>query len=112
MTRPRPTRITWRVKRLRGVPESSSSYPPRRSFCAAPRTPVRMSEVSVIVADPILGDEEVQRGERRDDDEHDPCHRRGVAHVEALESLLVEVEVIEQGRVGWASGSSAEHVAL
>src|SRR5690606_34389796 len=54
---------------------------------------------SVIVVHPVARAEEREGREQRDDDEQDPGERRGIAHAEEAEGLLVEVERVEQRRV-------------
>src|SRR5665647_1451070 len=48
--------------------------------------------VSVIVEDPVLGDDEVEGGHHADDRQEEPRHRGRVPHVERPEPALVEVE--------------------
>ena len=43
-----------------------------------------------------------------DDHQQDPGQRRGIAHAEIGEGLLVEVERIEQRRVDRAAGAAAD----
>src|SRR5665647_958123 len=56
---------------------------------------------SVIVEDPILGGGEVESREGPDDEQQDPRHRGGVAHVERAKPAQVQVQRVEERRVGW-----------
>src|SRR5450759_444328 len=55
--------------------------------------------ISVIVEHPELGEEEVEEREGADDQHEQPCHGRGVTHLQLGEALLVQVQRVEQRRV-------------
>src|SRR6185437_11883694 len=74
----------------------------RRRFSAT--RPAAICAASVVIMHPIARGQERDAGEDGDDDEQDPGQRRGVAHAEIAECLLVEVERIEQRRVDRIAG--------
>ena len=80
----------------------------RRRAAAAGSTAATESVVSVIVVHPVARAEEGQRGEDGDDRRQHPGERRGVAHAEVAERLLVEVERVEQRRVDRPAGAAGD----
>src|SRR5687768_1196969 len=75
-------------------------------------SPCRAALTSVAIEHPPLGQKEVEPGQRGDDEQESPGHRGGVAHVEGAEAALVEIERVEQGRVGWTALPAADHERL
>src|SRR6478752_4873154 len=62
------------------------------------------------IVDPPFLDEELDRGDGHDDDEEDPGKSRGIAHLEELESVVIEVQ--HQGRRADAGSATGEDVGL
>src|SRR3954471_19588383 len=67
---------------------------------------------SVAIEHPELRGDEVDRGQRTDDEQEDPGQRRRVSHVEAAEAALVEVERVEERGVRRTTGSAADDERL
>src|SRR5688572_11522732 len=53
-----------------------------------------------LVVDPPPRPAEDQHGEDEGDEEENPRHRRGIAHLPVAERVVVEVEHVEAARVG------------
>src|ERR1700726_683372 len=78
--------------------------------CACARRPGRLVDaaISAIVMHPIARRQEGEGGEHGDDDDQDPGERRGVAHAEIGEGLLVEIERVEERRVDRTARAAAD----
>src|SRR5690606_24700835 len=59
-----------------------------------------LGAASVVIEHPEAREPEVERSERCDDHQQEPGHGGRVAHVKVGEPFAVQVEGIEQGRVG------------
>src|SRR5919199_2155480 len=67
---------------------------------------------SVTVEHPMLGEVEVDRGESCDDDQQQPGHGGGVAHLELDEPSLVQVQGVEHRGVRRTTGPVRDDVGL
>src|SRR5437763_7683501 len=68
------------------------------------------SQLSFIV-DPAPGQGHLPERDGQQDQEEHPGQGRGVAHVEILECVAIEIEQVHEGCVGWPYGSHDVHLA-
>src|SRR5215470_17702023 len=62
----------------------------------------------IVIMHPIARREERGGGKEGDDQHQDPGERRGIAHAEIGESLLIEIERVEESRAHRAAGALAD----
>src|SRR5688500_6897843 len=96
-----------RLSRLKTGASASDVDRARRSTRSTRATCWAISVLPSIV-DQVTRGPELRVGERAQANEHDPGERRAVPHVEVLERVLVDVQAVQPGGVGGASGRADE----